>query len=54
MPPNVKFPDKPVIKEASEIPAIAKPKPIVEEVIVPPGEVPEVTEVAEVADTEKA
>ena len=53
MPPNVKLPDKPVIKEAGEIPVMAKPKPIVEEVV-PPGEVPEVTEVAEVADTEKA
>jgi small subunit ribosomal protein S3 len=51
MPPKVEFPDKPVIKAAGEVPAI--PKPVVEEVT-PAGEVPEVTEVAEVADTEKA
>jgi len=54
MPPNVMFPDRPVIKEAGEVPVIAKPKSIVEEVVTPPGEVPEVTEVTEVADTEKA
>ena len=52
MPPNVTFPDKPVIKEASQVPVIAKP--IVEEIVTPPGEVPEVSEVAEVADSEKA
>ncbi len=49
MPPNVTFPDKPLIKELSEAPAL--PKPVVEEVV---SEVAEIQEVAEVADTEKA
>ena len=50
MPPNVEFPDRPVIKEIGEVPVLSKP--VVEEVT-PAGEVP-VAEVAEVADTEKA
>jgi small subunit ribosomal protein S3 len=49
MPPNVVFPDKPVIKEVGEVTVI--PKPAVEEV---PAETVEVEEVAKVADTEKA
>jgi small subunit ribosomal protein S3 len=49
MPGNVKLPDRPVIKELSEVPAHSKP--VVEEVVV---ETPIVQEVAEVADTEKA
>jgi small subunit ribosomal protein S3 len=51
MPPNVVFPDKPVIKEASEAPTV--PKPVIEEAAEPVGTT-EVQEVAEVADTEKA
>jgi small subunit ribosomal protein S3 len=50
MPPNVVFPDKPVIKEIGEVPAL--PKPVVEEVTPEPAAA--VEEVAEVADTEKA
>jgi small subunit ribosomal protein S3 len=53
MPPNAIFPDKPVIKETGEAPAL--PKPVIEEVVAKAAEVPEVQEeVAEVADTEKA
>lgn len=51
MPPNVVFPDKPVIKEAGEAPAI--PKPPIEETA-EPVDTTEVQEVAEVADTQKA
>jgi small subunit ribosomal protein S3 len=51
MPPNVVFPDKPVIKEAGEAPAI--PKPLIEETA-EPVDTTEVQEVPEVADTEKA
>jgi small subunit ribosomal protein S3 len=51
MPPNVVFPDKPVIKELSEVPAI--PKPVIEEAV-EPADTAEVQEVAEVANTEKA
>lgn len=51
MPPNVTFPDKPVIKEIGEVPAL--PKPVVEEVTPEPAEAVAVEEVAEVADTEK-
>jgi small subunit ribosomal protein S3 len=49
MPPNVVFPDKPVIKEQGEAPLI--PKPVITEVV---GEAGTVQEVAEVADTKKA
>jgi len=51
MPPNVSFPDKPVIKDVREVPAMPKP---VEEVTAEPTEIEKVEEVAEVADTEKA
>ena len=49
MPPNVVFPDKPVIKEIGEVPII--PKPTVSEV---EQEASEVEEVAKVANPEKA
>lgn len=55
MPPNVKFPDKPIIREVGDVPAL--PKPIVEEVVAEPAEAAEVEkveEVTQVADTEKA
>jgi len=52
MPPNVSFPDKPVIKAASETPVAQKP---VQEETVPEPTVPEkVEEVAEIADSQKA
>jgi small subunit ribosomal protein S3 len=51
MPPNVSFPDKPVIKDVSEIPAL--PKPVQEETTPEPAENAKIEEVAEVADTEK-
>jgi len=51
MPPNMRLPDKPIVRDAPEAP----PKPIVVEEAIPPSEEPEVTpEVAEVADTKKA
>ena len=49
MPPNVVFPDKPVIKELSEAPPI--PKPVIQEVVAEAGTV---QEVAQVADSKKA
>jgi len=49
MPPGVALPDRPVIKERGEVPAL--PKPVVEEVVT---ETALVQEVAEIADTEKA
>jgi len=55
MPPNVKFPDKPIIREVGDVPAL--PKPIVEEVVPEPveaAEVEKVEEVTQVAHTEKA
>jgi small subunit ribosomal protein S3 len=52
MPPNVAFPDKPVIKAASEIPSVAKaPQP---EAAPARAETEKIEEVAEVADTQKA
>ena len=51
MPPNMRLPDKPIVRDAPEAP----PKPVVVEEVIPPSEEPEVTpEVAEVADTKKA
>ncbi len=53
MPPNVTLPDRPVIKEASEIPPI--PKPVIAQVVAEASpEASEIQEVAEVADTKKA
>ena len=56
MPPNVTFPDKPVIREVTDVPPM--PKPIVkEDVVAEPTEVAaveKVEEVTQVADTEKA
>ena len=52
MPPNVSFPDKPLIKASSEIPVVAKP--VQEETVTEPAAIEKVEEVAEVADTEKA
>lgn len=49
MPPNVSFPDKPVIKEVGQVTPLPKPIPEVAEVEPVPVE-----EVIEVADTEKA
>jgi len=49
MPPNVSFPDKPIIKEIGEVTPLPKPIPEVAEVEPVPVE-----EVIEVADTEKA
>ena len=49
LPPNVKLPDRPVIRELSEVPAI--PKPVIEEIVAETGVV---QEVAEVADIKKA
>ncbi len=49
LPPNVSFPDKPVIKEVAEAPVL--PKPVSEEVV---EETAEIQEVAEIADTEEA
>ncbi len=49
LPPNVVLPDRPVIKEVGEVPAV--PKPVVQEVVAEAGTV---QEVAEVADTKKA
>ena len=49
MPPNVVFPDKPVIKERGEAPEI--PKPVIQEVVAEAGTV---QEVAQVADSKKA
>ncbi len=49
MPPNVVFPDKPVIKERGEVPEI--PKPVIQEVVAEAGTV---QEVAQVADSKKA
>jgi len=49
MPPNVVFPDKPVIKEIGEVPV--KPKPVIEEIAQETGGT---EEVVEVANTEKA
>jgi small subunit ribosomal protein S3 len=49
MPPNVKLPDRPVIKEIGEVAPI--PKPVLEKVV---AETAIVQEVAEVADTKKA
>jgi len=51
MPPKVSFPDKPVIKDVSEIPAL--PKPVQEETTPGPAENAKIEEVAEVADTQK-
>jgi small subunit ribosomal protein S3 len=50
MPPGVSFPDKPVIRSESEVPALRKPV----EVTAEPAEIEKIEEVAEVADTEKA
>jgi len=51
MPPNMRLPDKPIIRDAPETP----PKPPVVEEIISTSEEPEATpEVAEVADTKKA
>lgn len=50
MPPNVSFPDKPVIRAVSELPA--QPKTAEQET--PPAESAKIEEVAEVADTAKA
>jgi small subunit ribosomal protein S3 len=47
MPPNVVFPDKPVIKSAAEAPP---PKPVVQEITAGTGQV---EEVAEIADNKK-
>jgi len=52
MPPNVSFPDKPMIKAAGEIPALMKP--VQEETVLEPAAIEKVEEIAEVADTEKA
>lgn len=56
MPPNVTFPDKPVIREVGDVPAM--PKPVVkEEVVAEPtvvAAIEKVEEVTQVADTEKA
>lgn len=49
MPPNVVFPDRPVIKERDDAPPV--PKPVIQEVVAEAGTV---QEVAEVADTKKA
>jgi small subunit ribosomal protein S3 len=49
MPPNVVFPDKPVIKERGEVPEI--PKTVIQEVVAEAGTV---QEVAQVADSKKA
>ena len=49
MPPNASLPDKPVIKELSEVPQI--PKPVIQEVVAEAGTV---QEVAEGADSKKA
>ena len=49
MPPNVVFPDRPVIKERDDAPPL--PKPVIQEVVAEAGTV---QEVAEVADTKKA
>ncbi len=49
MPPNVSFPDKPVIRDVSEVPAVPKPVEVTPE----PAEIEKIEEVAEVADTEK-
>lgn len=49
LPPNVVLPDRPVIKEVGEVPAV--PKPVVQEVVAEAGTI---QEVAEVADTKKA
>jgi small subunit ribosomal protein S3 len=50
MPPNVSFPDKPVIRSDAEIHAVTKTVGAPPE----PAEVESVEEIAEVADTEKA
>jgi small subunit ribosomal protein S3 len=52
MPPNVSFPDKPVIKSVSDVPAL--PKPVEEEIAPEPVEIEKIEEVAQVADTEKS
>ena len=50
MPPNVSFPDKPVIRSESEVAALRKPV----EVTAEPAEIEKIEEVAEVTDTAKA
>jgi small subunit ribosomal protein S3 len=52
MPPNASFPDKPVIRNASDVPAM--PKPAVVEAESEPIEDEKMEEVAEVADSPKA
>jgi small subunit ribosomal protein S3 len=52
MPPNASFPDKPVIRKASDVPAM--PKPAVVEAESEPIEDEKMEEVAEVADSPKA
>jgi len=55
MPPNVKLPDRPVVREPSEVPPPAKP--VVEQAVAEPAEPAEagkLEEVAQIADTEKA
>lgn len=49
MPPNVALPDRPVIREVADVPAVAKP--VIQEVVAEAGAV---QEVVEVADTKKA
>jgi small subunit ribosomal protein S3 len=52
MPPNVSFPDKPIIKELGEV--SPQPKPVVQQVVAQAGDVQKVEEVTQVADTQKA
>lgn len=52
MPPNVKFPDKPIIKEPGEV--SPQPKPVVQQLVAQAGDVQKVEEVTQVANTEKA
>lgn len=49
MPPNVALPDRPVIREVADVPAVATP--VIQEVVAEAGAV---QEVVEVADTKKA
>ncbi len=52
VPPNMTFPDKPVIKSASEVAAMPKASQV--EAAPRPSEAEKIEEVAEVADTQKA
>jgi len=52
VPPNMTFPDKPVIKSAGEVPTIVRAPQV--EVAPAPSETEKIEEVAEVADTQKA